>query len=258
MFPQAGSYLVPDYDSWIENSEHASMEEFFLSKSLASEVNSHDRYRFLKQVKEEQTFTPFEIDASQENALKAVKKGNSLVVQGPPGTGKSQLISNLISDFIARGKKVLVVCQKRVALDVVYDRLKEKELGDFVGVVHDFKNDRKRIYEQIHNQIESIPKYLHLNNGLDTIYLEREYLQNCRRIDQITEELEEYKTTLFDTKECGISVKELYLLSNKESQRVNLNLEFKHFDREKINSFLTTLDWLVPHAIQFDNTDFEW
>ena len=65
------------------------------------------------------------MDAFQENALKAVKKGNSIVVQGPPGTGKSQLICNLISDFIARGKRVLVVCQKRAALDVVYNRLSD-------------------------------------------------------------------------------------------------------------------------------------
>ena len=258
MFPQAGSYLVPDYDYWIENSVFETIEDFFLSKSLLSDDQQHDRYRFLKQVKEEHTFTPFKIDASQENALKAVKKGNSLVVQGPPGTGKSQLISNLIADFMARGKNVLVVCQKRVALDVVYDRLKEKDLGEFVGVVHDFKNDRKRIYEQIHKQIESIPNYQKLNNGLDTIYLEREYLQNCRRIDQITEELEEYRTILFDTKECDISVKELYLLSNKGAEKVNLNLEFKQFNREKINSFLATLDWLVPYAIQFDDIDFEW
>lgn len=258
MYPQAGSYLVPDYDSWIESVKTLSLEDFFLTKSLLHKADDFNKFQFLKQVKEEQTFTPFKVDASQENAIKAVKQGNSLVVQGPPGTGKSQLISNLISDFIARGKNVLVVCQKRVALDVVYERLKEKQLHDFVGVVHDFKNDRKRIYEQVHDQIENISKFEKKNNGLDTIYLEREYVQICRKIDQSTDELEEYRTLLFDTKDCGISVKELYLLSNNNSQRINLNEEFKYFDREKTHAFIQTLDWLVPYALQFDGPDFRW
>ena len=63
------------------------------------------------------------MDASQEAALRAVKAGQSLVVQGPPGTGKSQLIANLMADAAAAGKRVLLVCQKRAALDVVQERL---------------------------------------------------------------------------------------------------------------------------------------
>ena len=71
------------------------------------------------------------------------------MVQGPPGTGKSQLICNLIADYIARGKNVLLVSQKKAALDVVFQRLKEKDLNDFIGLLHDFKNDRKAIFNQI-------------------------------------------------------------------------------------------------------------
>lgn len=66
------------------------------------------------------------------------------MVQGPPGTGKSQLISNLITDFIARGKKVLVVCQKRAALDVIYDRMKSIDIHPFIALVHDFKMIEKQ------------------------------------------------------------------------------------------------------------------
>lgn len=256
IYPQAGSYLVPDYDAWMANIQTPSLEEFFMLKSQIPENNSIDRYRFLKQVKEEQTFTPFPMDASQENALKAIKKGNSVVVQGPPGTGKSQLISNLIADFIARGKNVLVVCQKRVALDVVYGRLKEKDLSDFIAVVHDFKNDRKKIYHQLHQQVEKIPTYQQLNNGLDTIYLEREYLQTCRKIDQIAEELDTYRNVLFDTTECGISIKELYLLANREAERIAINQYFKFFDRTHIHQLVDFMDWYIPYAIQFENPNF--
>ena len=190
IFPQAGSYIVPDYLDLIERPYVPDLEEFFSKRSTEDAPDQKagyaDVYRFLDKVKEEQTFTPYRLDAYQENALKAVKKGNSVVIQGPPGTGKSQLICNLISDFIARGKKVLMVCQKRAALDVVYRRLKEKDLAEFVALVHDFKNDRRDIYAQIAGQVDKLYEYKLKNNSLDSIQMERKFLQSSRRIDQIS------------------------------------------------------------------------
>ena len=74
------------------------------------------------------------MDASQEAAVRAVKAGQSLVVQGPPGTGKSQLIANLMADAAATGKRVLLVCQKRAALDVVQVRLREVGMAPFLAL----------------------------------------------------------------------------------------------------------------------------
>ena len=73
------------------------------------------------------------------------------MIQGPPGTGKSQLIANLVSDYIARGKKVLVVSQKRAALDVVFERLEKAGFGPFLGLVHDFRGDQKALFEKDQN-----------------------------------------------------------------------------------------------------------
>lgn len=252
IYPQSGSYLMPDYDAWISRNEFESFEDFFLSKNQISS----DKYKLHSSVKEEQTFAPFPIDASQEAALKAVKQGNSLVVQGPPGTGKSQLICNLVADYIARGKNVLVVSQKRAALDVVHKRLREKELGDFVSVIHDFKNDRKYTYQQIENQISNLDKYKQLNNGLDTIYLEREYLQACRRIDQLTETFEEFKQALFDTKECGLSAKELYVTSSLTETHLSVTHEYHVFNRHKIQEFNDKLAWIFAYAKLFDSDSF--
>ncbi|WP_416373921.1 AAA domain-containing protein [Mycoplasmopsis cynos] len=33
-------------------------------------------------------------------------------MQGPPGTGKSQTITNIITELISRGKKILFVAEK--------------------------------------------------------------------------------------------------------------------------------------------------
>ena len=74
-------------------------------------------------IREEDRYFVTPVDQSQEAALLKIKAGKSLVIHGPPGTGKSQVIVNIIADAMAHGKKVLVVSQKRAALDVVYKRL---------------------------------------------------------------------------------------------------------------------------------------
>ncbi len=262
IFPQAGSYLVPDYMHLIETAQYTDIEEFFADRSRQEDVddegNSPDYHYFLNKVKEEETFTPFKLDAYQENALKAIKRGNSMVVLGPPGTGKSQLICNLISDFVARGKQVLLVCQKRAALDVVYQRLQEKQLAYFVGLVHDFKNDRKAIYDQINTQIEKLQEFRQRNNSLDAIQLERRFLHACRKVDQITEEFEEFRAALFDDSEAGISVKELYLTSDRDKPAINLRQEYKFFTADVLEGFEEKLRYYFLYHRQFDAEDYPW
>lgn len=259
IFPQAGSYLVPDYLAMLEDPRLKDMEQFFLERNL-DEEKSDDKsfYRFLKKVKEDQTFTAFKMDAYQENAIKAIKKGNSVVVQGPPGTGKSQLISNIICDYIARGKNVLLVSQKRAALDVVFERLKQAQLSDFIALLHDFKNDRKPIYDQISNQVDKLESYKVVNNSLDSIQLERTFLQTSRRIDQLEEELEEFKNALFDPSECGLSVKELYLTSDPKAEAISLNQEYRAFHFDSIHEFINILKPYTTYAKRFLREDYPW
>ena len=73
-----------------------------------------------------------ETDSSQFSVLVDAMNGNNLAVQGPPGTGKSTTITNLIASFLFNKKKVLFIAEKKAALDVVYKKLKDKNLGDFV------------------------------------------------------------------------------------------------------------------------------
>lgn len=262
IFPQAGSYLVPDYQHLLEEDRYEGIEEFFASRTKEEELNadkhSADYFHFINKVKEEDTFTPFKLDAYQENAIKAVKKGNSMVVQGPPGTGKSQLICNLISDFIARGKRVLLVCQKRAALDVVHERLTSCEIADFTALVHDFKNDRKFIFELINNQIERLYDYRIKNGGLDAIQLERKFLQYSRTIDRITEELEEFKEILFDESEAGFSVKEMYLNSDRHAPVISMKQEYRNITYDKINAFVTKLKYFYTYDKKYNKEGYTW
>ena len=82
-------------------------------------------------------------DPTQTAAIRKAQDGRSFIIQGPPGTGKSQTITNLIADFAARGKRVLFVCQKRAALDVVYHRLSQHGLDELSVIIHDAQSDKK-------------------------------------------------------------------------------------------------------------------
>ncbi|WKN43154.1 AAA domain-containing protein [Tunicatimonas pelagia] len=261
IFPQSGSYLIPDYQRFLEHDHIPDIEEFFASKLEAgssseppteNESSLEANYRYVRRIKEEQIYTPYDLDAYQEQVLREVKLGKSLVVQGPPGTGKSQLITNLASDFIAQGKRVLVVCQKRAALDVVYRRLKEKGIHQFAGLVHDFKNDRATIYAQIRQQIDALYEYELKNNNLDSIFLERQFLQASRQIEKACEELDEFKQALYDQSEAGVSVKELYLTSQVQHENINVKQEYRHFKVPELPDFLKRLHKYVTNYLKYD------
>jgi DNA polymerase IIIc chi subunit len=260
IFPQAGSQLVPDYTYLLDAENFRNLEDFFVRRDLQGENESPDPPTLLDvgKIKEEKLYAPFDIDAWQENAIKTIKTGKSIVVQGPPGTGKSQLICNLIADSIASGKKVLVVSQKRAALDVVFGRLQEIDMDDFLGLVHDFRNDRKEVFEKIAKQIDRIEDYRARNRSVDSIHMERKFFQLSRRIDNIVEELDEFKKVLYDESECGLSIKELYLLSSPNEETINIKQEYQFIKFSDIDDFLRKIKSYVSYASSFIKDRYVW
>ena len=106
-----------------------------------------------KNVRPIDTFQVVDADSSQQDAILLSKRGVSFVLQGPPGTGKSQTITNIISEAIADGKKVLFVSEKMAALQVVYNRLVSARLGDFCFTLHSHKANKKEILHELANSI---------------------------------------------------------------------------------------------------------
>jgi hypothetical protein len=257
IFPQSGSQLVPDYLHLIESEKFNGLESFFEGSIPSDDQVERVADEVFEPVKEEKLFTPFSLDAFQEKAIHLIKQGRSIVVQGPPGTGKSQLICNLLSDAIASGKKALLVCQKRAALDVVYDRMKSKDLSAFLGLVHDFRNDRKEIFEKISRQIERIEEYKERNRSADIIHMERKFIQICRTIDQTTEELQEFKDALYNERECGTAIKQLYLTSDLTSPAINLKQDYSYFTFPQDN-FVRKLKRYSRYADIFNKPGYVW
>ncbi|MFD3000209.1 AAA domain-containing protein [Pontibacter toksunensis] len=247
IYPQAASYLLSDYDELLEQDNLQDMADLFAPPAEVASTTAQAQ----------QTFTVFDMDASQEAALQAVKQGKSLVVQGPPGTGKSQLICNLVSDFTARGKKVLVVSQKRAALDVVHQRLAQKGLDAFAALVHDINADRSSIYKLLLHQIEALDEYKKQNLALNSIYTDRRFLEVSRGINRCTEKLEAFKKALFDTSRCGWSPKELYLRSSLQQSYMALPV-YRHFNAAAVAEFLPRLRQYLQEDIPFEQDDFVW
>ena len=87
----------------------------------------------------------------QEQALKNLNVYDNIVIQGPPGTGKTEAIVSIISDSILRNKKILVSSEKKVALDVVYSRL--KELAKYSIILTNIEETSK-FYDQLQFMLE--------------------------------------------------------------------------------------------------------
>lgn len=101
-------------------------------------------------------FATLEADPSQEEAVARSRAEPGLVVQGPPGTGKSQTIVNIITDCLGKGQSVLVVCEKKAALDVVQKRLAAERLGDRVVRVENTTKDRSTLVNSLKSHVTAI------------------------------------------------------------------------------------------------------
>ena len=88
-------------------------------------------------------------DGTQRRCLVAARQGHSFVMDGPPGTGKSQTIGNMIAQFLVDGKTILFVSEKAAALEVVHNRLSERELHRFALALHSRTASRKEVAQEL-------------------------------------------------------------------------------------------------------------
>ncbi|MBR4686318.1 MAG: HRDC domain-containing protein [Candidatus Methanomethylophilaceae archaeon] len=108
------------------------------------------------QASEKNLFYINSLNSAQENILTAIDADDEIVVQGPPGTGKSQVITGLITSAVVKGKTVLMVSEKKTALDVVYSRL--GNLSKYCLLIDDVGN-KDLFYRQLEVMLSSgVPK----------------------------------------------------------------------------------------------------
>ncbi|MEC9441152.1 MAG: AAA domain-containing protein [Myxococcota bacterium] len=165
-FPMASSNVVLDYQEILDGS----LEDAALG--AASHVVSVDEDAGWQPLEDKEDLAsvdteevaarvdwrPFLSDTSQDAVARALagEQPAGLVVQGPPGTGKSQMIANLLCDAVARGSRVLMVCQKRAALDVVAQRLAVLGVREALAVVHDVRSDRQSVCTALGRTLDNL------------------------------------------------------------------------------------------------------
>jgi very-short-patch-repair endonuclease len=140
-----------------------------------------------EKVKPTDTFQVLDADASQQEAIEAVKSGVHLVIQGPPGTGKSQTITNIVAEVLGTGKTVLFVSEKMAALRVVASRLEKSGLRDFILEAHSQSVSREDVIKQLARSLDA-PRAGDASAGL----------MDLQRIGTLRSQLNAYTRTLHD------------------------------------------------------------
>ncbi len=71
--------------------------------------------------------SPVPLNEEQRKILSALKKDKCrfIAVEGPPGTGKSHTITACVFDMILKGKNVLILSDKKEALDVAENKIRQ-------------------------------------------------------------------------------------------------------------------------------------
>lgn len=250
IFPQSDSALLQDYEYLEKHPEDFSL--LSLLEGAAPAAAPEEKY-----VKEEDRYFVTPVDSSQEQALLRIKRGESVVIHGPPGTGKSQVIVNIIADAMAHGRRVLLVSQKRAALDVVYKRLESLGLGRFAMLVHDVRHDQSSIYEKLRSHIEDTEAYTRQLLDLNVTQWEHEYRLLSRQADQYTRLFSELYEALSRRQPCGLSAHELYARAALPGQVLPLREVAAAFDLQQLEDFLRQLRALLDYRELF-RTGHPW
>ena len=218
------SDLVSDYGAIDFYSDHTSRQE---------ELNSPGKKL---DIPEDSLVYINALNSAQEAVLHALDTKDELVVEGPPGTGKSQTITSLITQFVNRGKTVLMVSEKKTALDVVYSRL--GNLSRYAMMMDD-ANNKNLFYAQLEKLLGDTDANVPLEApDLSPISAE---------IDADVATLELIADKLFTPGEFGIPPYHLYM----ENRRVNLQ------NHEQIKTYKTIRTVLTEEllALKYDEVN---
>ena len=140
-----------------------------------------------------------ETDSSQFSVILDAINGENLAVQGPPGTGKSTTITNIIASYLFKQKKVLFIAEKKTALDVVYKKLKDKDLDKFVFRLSSTAEKKTTIIDEIKDRLTiKAPK-----NIPDTYADQKEYNLQIKKIRSYGKILD---TEYFAIKKTGYQI----------------------------------------------------
>lgn len=148
----------------IHNNSHKLAKNKIVSSLISGKIEweadmmSADAAVLDKRLSPAELVLPISADSSQLEAIYEAVNDKTFILHGPPGTGKSQTITNIISNALYRGKRVLFVAEKMAALSVVQNRLAALGLAPFCLEIHSNKTKKSSVISQLKETTEIIRK----------------------------------------------------------------------------------------------------
>lgn len=226
LFDKSDEALVNDYEELIGllnvggdlGARFQSLLEGFLTQEPISITSEVDREWDGVEVPEKLVnVSPIPLNEEQNQIIRALGKSECkhLVVQGPPGTGKSHTITALVFNAILDKKNVLVLSDKKEALDVVEDKI--TETLNNVRLSEEFQNPILRLGKagNTYSKILSSEALADIKHHYKAVNKNRNALDH--HLQQVTTKLKE--TISREVAEySSIELQELALLEKLEQQ----------------------------------------
>ncbi len=96
-------------------------------------------------------FSLVDLDPAQWNTHETIGNGGHAVVHGPPGTGKSTVLTGIISTALANNRRVLMISEKRTALEVIAQKLDALGFEDTYATIADVVDGRREVVSKARN-----------------------------------------------------------------------------------------------------------
>ena len=207
LFKRQNEGIIQDFNTLVEN-----FSQFKFN------VSERDDFQLNKN-------TSISTDPSQQNVVETLTDSQYKIIQGPPGTGKSQTLTAIITNSLENGANILIVCEKKTALDVIYEKLTDIGLGDLTVMLNDPVKDRRDIVKRVRDLAENLPKAEQFD--------EAKYEYSVMEYKALKEKYNNHQKSLEgNMKNTNLKVNDamLNLLGGKEYK------DYYHVDTEKNNS----------------------
>ena len=167
LFDRSDESMVNDYEALLTGIEAGTdvvgffsdlIDHFLLKNPISVRADVNKEWDD-KPVPQRLVFdSPLPLVEEQRKIVSAIKHPDArfITAEGPPGTGKSHTITAVAFDLILRGKSLLVLSDKKEALDVVEDKLNQALAK--VRPTEDFPNPILRLGKDASNYAQLLKK----------------------------------------------------------------------------------------------------